>query len=92
MPALLAGPYADRIGRHHGYTTGKPKRRWPSPPRTARGDHHGNTLSHVTDIQRVAIVGGIAPMDGSDASTAGTEASVNYTATYVFYAWRGEAM
>jgi len=42
----------------------------------------------VTYIQRVDTVGGQAPADGCDKSRAGSEAPVDYQATYYFYAER----
>ncbi len=39
----------------------------------------------VTNIQRVATQGGVAPGTGCDASNAGQEARVPYTADYYFY-------
>lgn len=39
----------------------------------------------VTSIQRVATRGGVAPSDPCDASSAGREARVDYTADYYFY-------
>jgi hypothetical protein len=42
-------------------------------------------MSSVTYIQRFDTVGGIAPAGGCDATTVGTVARVDYTATYYFY-------
>jgi len=39
----------------------------------------------VTYIQRVDTVGGQAPADGCDKSRAGSEAPVDYQASYYFY-------
>jgi len=52
-----------------------------------RSKSHGGAgaFSTVTYIQRLATVGGVAPTDGCDQSTAGTERAVPYTATYAFY-------
>jgi hypothetical protein len=48
--------------------------------------HEGTgVFSDITYIQRVDTVGGIAPADGCDASTANAERAVPYTATYVYY-------
>jgi FtsP/CotA-like multicopper oxidase with cupredoxin domain len=47
-------------------------------------------LSDVTFIQRVETVGGTTPMDICNQSTADTELAVPYSATYVFYVWRGD--
>jgi hypothetical protein len=49
-------------------------------------DHSGNgQLSSVTHIQRVNTKGGKAPSGGCDASSAGKEVSVPYSATYRFF-------
>ena len=50
------------------------------------------TFTPVTYIQRLETVGGLAPTDGCDRSTIGTERDVTYMATYLFYVWRGDAM
>ena len=42
-------------------------------------------FSTITYIQRLQTVGGVAPMDGCDRSTAGVEHAVPYTATYAFF-------
>jgi hypothetical protein len=42
-------------------------------------------MSDVTFIQRLSTVAGLAPTAGCDASSAGAEARVDYTATYAFY-------
>jgi hypothetical protein len=39
----------------------------------------------VTYIQRLDTVAGLAPTTGCDATTVGTTARVDYTATYFFY-------
>jgi hypothetical protein len=41
-------------------------------------------FSGVTYIQRLETVGGVAPIDGCDPSTAGAERRVPYEATYAF--------
>lgn len=43
------------------------------------------TMGHVTYIQRVNTVGGVAPAGGCDKQHAGSEESVNYQADYYFY-------
>jgi len=49
--------------------------------------HEGSgVLSRVTSIQRVNTKGGKAPVSGCDASHAGTELRVPYSADYRFYA------
>lgn len=49
--------------------------------------HEGNgVLSKATTIQRINTKGGKAPATGCDASHAGQELRVPYTADYVFYA------
>ena len=48
------------------------------------GDPEG-TMANVTFIQRLSTVGGKAPASGCDATTIGTSARVDYTATYYFY-------
>ena len=45
----------------------------------------GIRLMVTTYIQRVNTTGGVAPMSGCDASTAGAVAKVPYTADYYFY-------
>lgn len=45
----------------------------------------GGTFSAVTYVQRLDTVGGLAPTDGCDHSTADTERGVEYTAIYAFY-------
>lgn len=48
--------------------------------------HAGNgPMGDITYVQRLSTAGGLAPASGCDASTAGTEADVDYTATYWFY-------
>jgi hypothetical protein len=48
--------------------------------------HDGTGLfSTVTSVQRVDTTGGVAPATGCDASQAGAESRVDYTATYYFY-------
>jgi hypothetical protein len=42
-------------------------------------------MSDVTYIQRLDTVAGLAPTTGCDATTVGTTARVDYTATYFFY-------
>jgi len=50
-------------------------------------DHSGNgLLTNVTHIQRLNTKGGKAPAAGCDASHAGAETRVPYTADYFFYA------
>jgi hypothetical protein len=51
---------------------------------TGHADSDG-FFSDVTQIQRVATVGGNAPTTGCDATTLGTVLQVPYTAEYVFY-------
>ncbi len=46
----------------------------------------GTTLGKVQSIQRVDTVGGKAPTESADATKAGQEKRVDYTATYKFYA------
>jgi len=49
-------------------------------------DHSGNgLLSNVTHIQRLDTTGGKAPATGCDASHAGQEVRVPYSAKYLFY-------
>jgi hypothetical protein len=48
------------------------------------GDGDGR-FAGVTSIQRVATQGGVEPTTACDASTAGQEARVPYTADYYFY-------
>ena len=49
--------------------------------------HEGNgVLSRATSIQRFNTKGGKAPVSGCDASHAGQERRVPYTADYLFYA------
>ena len=49
--------------------------------------HEGNgVLAHVTSIQRLNTKGGKAPASGCDASHAGQELRVPYSADYRFYA------
>lgn len=48
--------------------------------------HEGRGLmSNVTYIQRFDTTGGLAPASGCDADHVGSEARVDYTATYLFY-------
>ncbi len=42
-------------------------------------------FSTITYIQRLQTVGGVAPVDGCDRSTAGVEHAVPYTAVYAFF-------
>ena len=46
------------------------------------------SFSRVTSIQRVNTVGGSAPATGCDATTAGQETRVHYTADYRFFTQR----
>ena len=49
--------------------------------------HEGNgVLSKATTIQRINTKGGKAPATGCDASHAGQELRIPYSADYVFYA------
>jgi hypothetical protein len=49
--------------------------------------HDGNgVLSNATTIQRLNTKGGKAPASGCDASHAGQEVRVSYSADYLFYA------
>lgn len=51
--------------------------------------HEGDGIfSKVSSIQRVDTAGGKAPAGGADASSAGQEIRVPYTATYYFYVTR----
>jgi uncharacterized protein DUF3455 len=91
-----------RIGKHYGGPTwelddgsavvGEVKEKAPAEgsipwlllaKKSARGT---GTLSRVTFIQRLDTQGGTAPAGGCDATKAGAEARVEYTATYAFYA------
>ena len=54
----------------------------------AASNQGAGTFARVTYIQRVDTVGGQAPADGCDKSRAGSEAPVDYQATYYFYAER----
>jgi hypothetical protein len=54
----------------------------------ATSNQGAGTFARVTYIQRVDTVGGQAPADGCDKSRAGSEAPVDYQATYYFYAER----
>ena len=50
-------------------------------------NHYGNgVLSSATTIQRINTKGGKAPASGCDASHAGQEVRVAYSADYLFYA------
>lgn len=51
----------------------------------AVGGVHPSLLAPVTQIQRLATRGGLAPTAGCDAGHAGQEVDVPYGATYVFY-------
>jgi len=51
----------------------------------ATSNHGSRTFARVTYIQRVDTVGGQAPADGCDKSRAGSEAPVDYQASYYFY-------
>jgi len=72
---------------------GKVAARFDSPDKDAipwllltAADHSGNgLLSNVTHIQRLNTKGGKAPAAGCDASHAGSETRVPYTADYFFY-------
>jgi hypothetical protein len=73
--------------------TGKVAARLDSPDKDAipwllltAVDHSGTGLmNHVTHIQRLNTKGGKAPAGGCDASHAGEETRVAYTADYYFY-------
>ena len=52
---------------------------------SAKSNSGIGVFATVTSVQRVRTVGGIAPADRCDASTAGQVARVPYTATYLFY-------
>ena len=52
---------------------------------TAKNTGPAGSFSPVTSIQRVNTVGGIAPATPCDATTAGQEARVHYTADYRFF-------
>lgn len=58
----------------------------------AKANHGAGAFSTVTFVQRLETAGGIAPTDGCDPTVAGTEESVEYSATYVFYVWRDDVM
>jgi hypothetical protein len=72
---------------------GELKSRVPSPDANAipwlllaGKTHEGKGMfSGVSSIQRLATVGGQAPAGGCDASSAGKELRVPYTAVYYFY-------
>jgi hypothetical protein len=72
---------------------GVTKARDPGPTTTAipwllleAKSHSGaGTFADTTFVQRVATVGGVAPLVGCDASTLKQQARVPYSATYVFY-------
>lgn len=50
------------------------------------GDHFGSGLmTHVSDIQRLNTSGGKAPNTGCDATHAGAETKVSYSADYYFF-------
>lgn len=51
----------------------------------AKSNAGTGAFSTVTYVQRLDTVGGVAPMDGCDQSTAGAERAVPYSATYAFY-------
>jgi hypothetical protein len=48
----------------------------------ARSEGGGGTFGGVTRIQRVNTAGGLAPSAGCDATAAGTQARIGYTADY----------
>jgi hypothetical protein len=52
-----------------------------------RAASHAGTgvFSTISYIQRLETVGGVAPAQGCDRSTAGTERAVPYTAVYAFF-------
>ncbi len=50
--------------------------------KSASGD---GVFSHITHVQRLATVGGKAPIDGCNAASVGGVSSVPYTAKYYFY-------
>jgi hypothetical protein len=56
---------------------------------SAKSTEGTGKFSHVTSIQRVDTVGGVAPATGCAAGSVGTRQSVPYTATYYFYARSG---
>jgi hypothetical protein len=53
---------------------------------TARSVGGNGRLAKVTSIQRINTVGGVAPVNGCDATTIGKPARVPYTADYVLFA------
>ena len=55
----------------------------------ARSPSGAGLFSGVTSVQRVNTSGGVAPRDGCDASTAGTQTRVAFSADYYFYKLRG---
>lgn len=52
---------------------------------TSKQHEGAGIFSGVSSIQRLATVGGKAPAEGCDASSAGKELRVPYTAVYYFY-------
>jgi hypothetical protein len=52
---------------------------------TTTGPDGGDRLTGTTYIQRVNTTGGLAPVSGCDATTAGTTTDVPYTSDYYFY-------
>jgi hypothetical protein len=51
----------------------------------AKGNVGKGALSQVTYVQRLNTAGGVAPTEGCDRASVGTEREVGYTATYAFY-------
>jgi hypothetical protein len=51
----------------------------------AKTTQGAGTFGHVTYIQRVNTVGGVAPAGGCDKERAGAEVSIDYHADYYFY-------
>ena len=54
----------------------------------ASSNEGAGALTGVNYIQRVDTVGGVAPSSGCDATHAGAEARVSYSANYDFYGAR----
>ena len=52
----------------------------------AKTNEGSGTFARVTYIQRIDTEGGVAPVVGCDQAHVSTEARVNYTANYYFYA------
>ena len=46
----------------------------------------------LTYVQRIETGGGVAPSEGCDRNAVNAERDVEYTATYVFFVWRGDVM